>query len=93
MRFFSDQYFSEAQKAQVVTSRPLTLQLPIKPAGRESSAGHYSSEQVVIQMEAGIIEFEQTSKRIELIFLGSIVSVILAAALLDFASRSHILAV
>jgi hypothetical protein len=92
MRFFTDQYFSEEQKALIRASQPLTLQLPIKPAGRESAAGHYSGEQVVIRREAEIKEFEQTSKRIELIFLGGIVSVILAAALLDFASASHVFA-
>lgn len=92
MRFFTDQYFSEEQKAQVRASRPLTLQMPTKPVVRENTAGHYSGEQVVIQREAEIKEFEQNSKRIELIFLGGIVSVILAAALLDFASTSHVFA-
>lgn len=98
MRFFTDQYFSDEQKARVRTSQPLSLQMPAKPLVQQCSEGHcpsgyYSDEHVVIHGEAEIEEFVQTSKRIELIFLGSIVSVILAAALLDFISRSHALAV
>ncbi len=93
MRFFTDQYFSEEQKAQVRASRPLTLQIPTKPVLQENAAGHYSSEKIVFQREAEIKEFEQNSKRIELIFLGGIVSVILGAALLDYVSTSHVLAV
>lgn len=93
MRFFTDQYFSDEQKARVRTSQPLTVNMPIQPVVREGLAGQYSGEHVVVQREAEIEEFEQTSKRIELIFLGSIVSVILAAALLDFVSRTHALAV
>ncbi len=93
MRFFTGQYFSEEQKVQVCVSQPLTLQMPTKPVVWGNTAGHYSSEQIVFQREAEIKAFEQNSKRIELIFLGGMVSVILAAALLDFISTSHVLAV
>ncbi|KAF0200511.1 MAG: hypothetical protein FD173_2288 [Gallionellaceae bacterium] len=93
MRFFTDQYFSDVQNARVRTSQPQTVNMPIQPVMRESLAGQYSGEHIVFWREAEVKEFEQKSKRIELIFLGSIISVIVVAALLDFITTSHVLAI
>jgi hypothetical protein len=93
MRFFTDQYFAAEQKVQLHVSKPLTLQIQRKQVERGNTAERYRGEQIAFQREAAIKEFEQNSKRIEFIFLGGIVSVILAAALLDFISTSHVLAV
>ena len=93
MRFFTDQYFTEEQKVQLQGNSPLKLHMPIKPVTQQKSAEHRSVEPRTFQRETEMLKFEQTSKRIEFIFLGGIVSVIVAAALLDFISTSHVLAV
>ena len=96
MRFFTDDFFSEQQKAALAGSEylkaarvPLHQGKPSIPVSQEPVCDMAQRDEPLAV--TGLREFERTSRNVEFIFLGAILGFYVAAALLDMLARSHVL--
>jgi hypothetical protein len=99
MRFFTDDFFSEQQKAALAGSEYLKSGQPLlyesaTPSRLAPNARQHAVSSDECRAPAGeekLQSFERNSKSVELIFLGVILVFYVAAALLDMLGRSHVL--
>lgn len=99
MRFFTDEFFTEQQKAALEHSIYLKSGAPLLYESAMQSRPIQDVRQHVVSSdecrapagEQKLQSFERNSKSVELVFLGGILVFYVAAALLDMLARSHML--
>ncbi len=99
MRFFTDDFFTEQQKATLGHSAYLKSEQALLHEGVKPSRLTQNVRQEIVSRnefrapagEEKLQSFEQTSKSVEFTFLGAILVFYVAAALLDILTRSHVL--
>lgn len=90
MRFFTDQFFTDTQKAELQGNVPLNCRVKPKQFERANTVEEYLGVQRVFQSEAEIKKFEQSSRRVEYMFMGCILGLYVAVALFDLFSKAHL---
>lgn len=99
MRFFTDDFFTEQQKAALERSVYLKSGAPLLYESATQSRPVQNARQHVVSRDEGrapvgeekLQSFERNSKSVELVFLGGILIFYVVAALLDMLARSHVL--
>lgn len=101
MRFFTDDFFTEQQKAALERSVYLKSGAPLlyesamqsRPVQNVRCEAVFRAEPPAAAGEEKLRSFERTSRSVEWLFLGGILVFYVAAALLDMLARTHVLGV